>query len=258
MRFEEITDCQRLEDYLTPQPVRAAYQLGDLDPVFFKFTRWFAMTAAGEIRALLMLYNGLSVPAVMTLGEVDAVGELVEHASRYLPRRFYAHVLTEHESAFAQSYRQEDWRQMVRMGLLRERYQPASGVDGVVQVTHRDTAALINLYRAYPDNFFEPYQLETGLYFGCWQDGILVAAAGVHVVSERYSVAAVGNVVTHPDYRRSGYSTRCTDQLLAALFERVERVALNVRRDNVAALGCFTKLGFEESNDYTEGFAELG
>ena len=106
---------------------------------------------------------------------------------------------------------------MVRMGLQRDAFIPASGTEFVEPISHADTAALMALYRFYPDHFFEPYQLESGLYYGVWEDGELVSAAGVHVVSERFNIVALGNIVTHPDYRGRGLAVACTSAILEKL-----------------------------------------
>jgi predicted GNAT family acetyltransferase len=111
------------------------------------------------------------------------------------------------------------------------------------------------LYRFYPDNFFEPYQLESGFYYGIRVDGRLVSVAGVHLVSERFDVGVLGNIVTHPDHRGRGLSTRCTGYLLEALFERVARVALDVDEGNAAAMACFEQFGFRPRCALVEGFA---
>lgn len=110
------------------------------------------------------------------------------------------------------------------------------------------------LYEHYPDNFFEPYQLETGLYFGVRDEDIgLASIAGIHVVSESHDVAVIGNFVTHPERRGRGYASACTARLLSELFETVSLVALNVQEDNEPAQRMYRNFGFEENNVFYEG-----
>jgi predicted GNAT family acetyltransferase len=94
--------------------------------------------------------------------------------------------------------------------------------------------------------------LQTGQYFGLRVDRQLISAAGVHVYSEQYRVAAVGNVVTHPAYRNKGYGRLVTARLCQSLLTKVRHVGLNVKADNEATLACYSKLGFEIVAPYGE------
>ena len=73
-----------------------------------------------------------------------------------------------------------------------------------------------------------------------------MSVAGVHVCSQSYGVAALGNIATHPDFRKRGLGTAVTAKLCSSLLDIVESIGLNVKTDNVAALNCYRKLGFEE------------
>jgi predicted GNAT family acetyltransferase len=122
-----------------------------------------------------------------------------------------------------------------------------------VRLTERDRDDLVRLYDdSYPGNWFDPQMLETGQYFGVRVDGRLVSVAGVHVYSEHYRVAAVGNIVTHPAYRNRGYATLVTARLCQSLLEKIDHIGLNVKSDNAPALACYTRLGFEIVAPYGE------
>ena len=122
-------------------------------------------------------------------------------------------------------------------------------------LTHRDTGAIMRLYHHYPDNFFEPALLDTGHYFGVRQNDELVSVAGIHVLSEKYDVAAIGNIVTHGEHRGKGLATHCVGRLLEALFPKVNHVTLNVREANESAIACYRKFGFTARYDFLEGWA---
>ena len=77
-------------------------------------------------------------------------------------------------------------------------------------------------------------------------------SAGVHVYSERYHVAAIGNVVTHPTHRNKGYGKLVTARLCRSLLDKVEHIGLNVKADNDAAVACYSRLGFEIIAPYGE------
>ncbi len=94
--------------------------------------------------------------------------------------------------------------------------------------------------------------LETRQYFGLRVNGRLVSVAGVHVYSEQYRVAAIGNVVTHPAHRNKGYGTLVTARLCQSLLETVEHIGLNVKADNAPAMACYRRLGFEIVAPFSE------
>ena len=73
-----------------------------------------------------------------------------------------------------------------------------------------------------------PELLDTGLYGGIREDGELVAVAGVHVLSERHGVAAIGNVFTHPDHRRRGLGAALDGHHRPPAVEPVSTIGLNV------------------------------
>ena len=85
----------------------------------------------------------------------------------------------------------------------------------------------------------------------------LVSVAGVHLHSPTFRIAALGNIVTHPDHRGRGLSTACTEVLCERLFQgEIETLALNVRRHNRSAVRVYEKLGFRYHDTYLEGFVD--
>jgi hypothetical protein len=212
MAVREVTDMEQLHDYLLKDRVSAAYHLGDLDAKYSEYCRWWGEFAGnGDLNAVLLLYTGLRLPAVLTLGESVDVEELLAATRHALPSRFYGHMTNEHLASLKTAYVGEHLRPMVRMGLRREDFRlPDDDLSVVKPLSHSDTGDIIDLYHYYPNNFFEPYQLETGYYYGIRENKQLVSIAGIHVLSEVNDVAAVGNIVTHPDHRSKGYSRRST------------------------------------------------
>ena len=58
-------------------------------------------------------------------------------------------------------------------------------------------------------------------------DTRLIAAAGTHVVSPQWGVAAVGNVYTHREYRGQGLAKVVTSAVTAELLQQCDTVVLN-------------------------------
>ncbi|MGK0357953.1 MAG: cyclic pyranopterin phosphate synthase [Bradymonadia bacterium] len=250
------SDDVRLRTYLRAHPVERAYMLGDLDPARAEHCQWWAIPgdAPGLLDAVALLYTGLRVPAVLTSGRTNDVHALIHAIQGQLPRTFYAQLRTHHVPAVTRSLRMSPPEERVRMGLTRATYTPSGGTDGVKPIGHRDTGALMALYTHYPDNFFDPAQLDTGLYCGIWEDETLVSVAGLHVLSEANDIATIGNIVTHTDYRGQGMASRCVKALLDRLFTRVGHVALNVSANNSPAIRCYEKFGFEEQHRFVEAW----
>jgi ribosomal protein S18 acetylase RimI-like enzyme len=88
--------------------------------------------------------------------------------------------------------------------------------------------------------------------FGIRLAGELVSIAGVHVYSPAYRVAALGNITTHPDHRNQGFGRAVTAQICVSLKEKVDFIGLNVRCDNLPALGLYRSLGFDIYANYGE------
>jgi predicted GNAT family acetyltransferase len=92
------------------------------------------------------------------------------------------------------------------------------------------------------------------MFYGIWDGGTLVAAAGTHVWSPAEGVAAIGNVFTRPDCRGRGYATRCTAAVMVeALRAGMDVVILNVRDGNTPAIHIYEKLGFQRYCMFWEG-----
>ena len=245
-----------LVDYLQADPIARAYMLGDLDQPFAEHGHWFGLPdEAGSLRALVLLYTGLSMPAVLTSGDPVGVEAVLGAVRGELPRRFYAHLRASHLSPTQVFYELRGVKTMCRMGLERAAYVPQGGGEAARVLTHRDTGAMMQLYRHYPDNFFDPALLDTGLYFGVQEADELLSVAGLHVLSEKHDVAAIGNIVTHTEHRGRGLATRCVDRLLSELLPKVGHVALNVDQSNVPAIACYRKFGFDERYPFYEGWA---
>lgn len=254
MSVEPLNDRDELRDFLIQDRLANAYLLGNLDPSYFQFCKWYgSRNDDGQLRNLMLVYRGLSLPVVFMSGNGEGLEQFLREARGVVPSRFHFHVLEEQMPALQAVYPTQGATAMLRMGLRREDYQSVSQDDRVERLGHRDTAAIMELYEHYPDNFFEAYQLETGLYFGIRDEGRLVSMGGVHVVSEEYDVAVIGNLVTHADYRGQGLATAVTARLIEELFDQVSLLALNVGRDNDPAVQLYENFGFRSNNVFYEG-----
>lgn len=253
---ERLTDRDEIRAYLSQDRALTAYALGDLDDTLWPESAFYGARHSGALIAVLLLYWGLE-PAVLTaFGAGEGIAALLAGAD--LPGEVYYLWPPEHEPLLSARYErphaQEEWR----MALDWARFS-APPPDGVRRITPHEAGALAALYQhaASPGEevvAFSPAQIACGAFFGVWAGGALVATAGTHVWSRQESVAAIGNVFTHPAHRGCGHATRCTAAVIEAARETgIETVVLNVRRHNTPAIRIYEKLGFRRHALFLEG-----
>lgn len=95
---------------------------------------------------------------------------------------------------------------------------------------------------------WRPEVLEHGPAFGAFVDDELAAMATTHFAT--HDVVEIGNIVTHPAYRRRGLARACTSALAEACFRLAPRVYLMVMAENSAAFEAYRGLGFWPSERF--------
>ena len=115
---------------------------------------------------------------------------------------------------------------------------------------------LEELYAYGGGDAFRQRSLEFGVFYGLFDGQRLVSVAGTHIVSDTERIAALGNVMTHPDYRGRGLATVATGAVCAELLDRgIELFGLSVSRSNEAAIRVYEKIGFNRHVPFYEGTA---
>lgn len=248
---EETNDKQQLRQYLRQDSIETAYLLGDLVPPFFEHTRWFVASGSTRIQGIILLYEGLSVPCLLSTGKLDAIQALVEAFSEVWPAHGYAKYPTAHQEAFATHFPLRHTDAMWCMGRpINTPPQPFPGRPNaqVRRITKQDDLdQLLALYEQhYPGHFFEASQVERGIYMGCFVKEALVSIAGTHVYAPTEEIANLGNIMTIKEARGKGYGKQCIHALLTHLHDTgCRHVALHVKADNQAAINCYRALGFQ-------------
>jgi ribosomal protein S18 acetylase RimI-like enzyme len=256
MRVVSLHDRGVLAGVFQRDPAIHVYELGDLDDFFWPFTTWYGLEEHGVIRSAVLVYWASTLPVVIALareGQSWAVTTLLERMRPILPRRFYAHLAIGASRALPSELRVEPHGVHDRMVLADWSTIETTDVAGAVRLDPGDARDLEAFYaEAYPGNWFDPRLLETGAYFGVREDGALVAACGVHVVSRAQRVAALGNVAVRPDRRGQGLAQIAVAATCADLRPDVDHLALNVFAGNEEGVRLYRGLGFERVGSYEE------
>jgi GNAT superfamily N-acetyltransferase len=259
MKPIQLHDKDRIEAFFRRNILLHIYSIGDLDDYFWPYTTWYALEETDGIRQIALLYTGLTMPTLLAITDdrIDEMREFIASMVKLLPGRFYSH-LSEGLSDVLRGYYTVDIHgNHYKMGLTDRSRCDGVDTSGVFALRTSDKDDLDDLYRAsYPGHWFESQMLETGHYYGIREGGRLVSVAGVHVYSNTYKVAALGNIATHPDRRGEGLATKATAKLCQELLRTVEHIGLNVKTDNDSAITCYRNLGFEPIATYEECMLE--
>lgn len=253
MRIRKLIDKERILRFLETDRSYAAYAIGDLEPSLFRQTRWIGAELAGQLCTIALLFRGIDPPALFLMGDPAGLSSILHLRMR--DRRVYVTCKPEHLGPVSAFYQAEEpipmWRMTIQAGEFR-RVQSAE----VAPLSPRHTEELERLYAQGGGNAFSPTQLATGVYFGVVEYGQVVAAAGTHLISPTYGLAAVGNVYTEESRRGRGFGTATTSAVLDQLFGLgIRDVFLNVAQTNTIALGIYERLGFTRSCSFLEMLA---
>lgn len=256
MAIEALSDKREIERRLRADAGSRIYELGDLDDFFWPRTKWYGLRKGGNLDAVALVYHGSGLPVLLVLDEPAASAELLAGLSGLLPDELYCHLAPGLERALSPEFDLTPHGRHLKMLLSDPGHLPAADA-GAVRLGPGDLQEVLDFYgRSYPGNWFDPRMLETGRYFGLREGIGLASVAGVHVFSERYRVAALGNIATAPHLRGRGLGRRVTAALCRDLAAAVVTIGLNVREDNDAAIACYRGLGFSPHAEYGEWTAQ--
>lgn len=259
--FTFANDKERLWKHFQKDPVLFAYHIGDLDDFFFPQCQWAASYTTRRhpiVQDVVLVYHGGETPTVLAFGVDSGYSQLVAETLDILPSRFFCHFQPECGEVFQSRYRGKPLGTHLKMRLDNVSGSDEQGDGNIVRLNRSDLESIEQLYaRAYPGNYFTPRMLETGRYYGIKLDGRLVTVAGVHVVSDEYKIAVLGNIATDPEYRGRRLAYRVTHRLAGELRREGKLVCLNVKADNPAAIRCYERIGFIVTHRYEEAVFEL-
>jgi len=265
MTLVRLTDPDVIAAFYRPNLAAHLYEVGDLDDAFRSRTDYWALVdGAGAVQQAALLYTAspeLTILVATTeAGWRGLMRELLTALAPALPDRVYMHVNADVAPVLMTDggYGAEPHGTHLKMALTDpDRAWTAAETADTLRLGPEDAGEVSGLYAAaYSGGWFDPALLGTGLYFGARSrenGGPLLSVAGVHVASDRWGVAAIGNVATRPEARGRGLARAVCAALCRDLIGRgVRHVGLNVRTDNAAAVACYRGLGFAPVAEYEE------
>jgi ribosomal protein S18 acetylase RimI-like enzyme len=231
-----------LREFLGRDRLRAAYAVADLDEREFAKTHWGVAYEGGEPTAIVLEFGGLTPQPLFVMGDADGIVAILRDVIR--PRLAY---LAAEESLLAPIgavYKIDPGPPMIRQVVTRQSFRPVQG-----PVQRLVAAEIVDLNRLYGLGFagwLPADSIVNGVYYGVRIAGRLVAAAGTHVINPQDKIAAVGNVMTHVDFRGRGFAKQTTSAVTQELLRTCDDVVLNVRADNPPALAAYRSLGYAD------------
>jgi ribosomal protein S18 acetylase RimI-like enzyme len=253
MDLQVIHDKDPILKFLKKNPGLYIYSIGDLDDFFWPKTIWYALTDSDEIKSLALLYVGMDTPTLILLyeGEASFSHLLIEKIKPFLPVKINAHLSEGLVDTFGRQNILNYYGLNYKMILNKVAYSPLD--PDIRKLSPADLPQISELYSvSYPQNWFDSHMLETNKYYGYFKSGILIGIAGIHVYSEEYKVAGLGNIATHPDHRGKQIGYKLTSELCFDLQRNVDLIGLNVWSENEHAIKCYRKIGFEIIGTYEE------
>lgn len=255
MEVRITRDKEEIFNFLSADPELNLYLIGDMDDFFWPFTIWYALYEKAILRSIALFYKGTDPPALLLFykGDPHFAVNLLRSIKPSLPEKFNVHLSPGLIELFGSENIIKNYGQNFRMILKKE--PKLVNDDNIRKLTVSDLPAIEEFYRiSYPENWFTEKMVETGKYFGYYSGEKLVGVSGVHVWSAKYSIAALGNISTHPEYRGRGIAFKLTSFLCSDLRKDARTIGLNVRSDNKAAIKCYENAGFEINCLYDECF----
>ena len=244
-------DRALLRRFLEQDRLRAAYAICDLEEREFARSKWGIATQSGEPIALVLEYGGLTPQPLFVMGEGEQITAVLREVIR--PRLVYLAADESLLPAVERVYRIDPGPQMLRMWVNRQMFKPVLGPS--MRLSPVDIVDLNRLYGLGFSGWLPAEAIGRGVYYGVRIAGRLIAAAGTHVISPEGKLAAVGNVMTHVDFRGRGFARLTTSAVTQELLRTCDDVVLNVRADNPPAVAAYRALGFREHCRFEERLA---
>lgn len=112
----------------------------------------------------------------------------------------------------------------------------------ILKLTPDHYEALFNLVNLVQPGYFQRKTPEMGTFYGIFESGQLVAAAGCRIQMDAF--VEISSVVTHPQYVRRNYAFHLTLRCIEDIKNRGKIPYLHVLETNEGAIALYKKAGF--------------
>jgi len=112
----------------------------------------------------------------------------------------------------------------------------------VAALTADDKDALFNLINKVQPGYYEPDTHQLGKYYGVWENGELVATAGVRMCLEH--LTEISAICTDPAYTGRQFAQYLIHELCYSIIEQARTPFLHVLHTNERAIRLYEYLGF--------------
>jgi len=252
---EYTKDKKELLEHFLTDPVLFAYHIGDLDDFFFEHCRWSVLRGREDrIEEVILIYYGSELPTVIAFGSGDNFDRLLEQLIPELPDKFYCHHQERYSGILEDLFKRKPLGTHNKMKFSGGTFDiPNIDSEKICRLAPDKAKELRVFYdRAFPESYFNPRMLETGKYYGWFEDDKIISISGIHVYSKEYKTAVLGNIATAPEFRGRGIAAAVTGRLTRELVDEGLEISLNVRADNAPAVRCYTKIGYEIAFSFEE------
>ena len=246
-----LQEPDEIRQMLLPHRRYAAYALAQLEPPLSRKSQWWLAEGDGD-PALVMHSRGGLGQALLTLG--DEIGLYALLSLHPGPAYSFATFETGQAGVMRHFYSLSHSQPMLRLVVDRQTFAAAPPPAGETpsaalrRLSARDIGAVNRLNSSESSGVgYRAAQIEEGIYFGVFDEGMLVAMAGTHGVAASERIAVVGNVFTHPLYRGNHFARQATSAVTGALLESCDEVVLTVDPKNEPAVKAYTHLGYQET-----------
>jgi ribosomal protein S18 acetylase RimI-like enzyme len=236
--------CRR---FLAQNPVANVLPLGDSYPPLFRVSTLYSALKDNRVIGVCSVYHALSKPSVV-------LGTATSETKKALLKKALEQVLSEFislcpldEIEIFKEYAALLHLHIEQQMIANPPKQVKSGNIKVARIRKDELEQLNKFYVERNSETWTPLQFKVGPYYCVRQDGKIVSAAGVHVVTPQ--IAQLGNIVTDEAYQNHGFATACTSTLAADLASKGRIISLFVRTENKPAIHVYEKLGFMKKRE---------
>ncbi|MEG0772815.1 GNAT family N-acetyltransferase [Clostridium sp.] len=225
------------------------YQLNNLEASQWKQVVCYGLFYEEELKAIAMLNMNYGIPVLLaaSFDDVEYSIKLIRKIKPFLPPKFYTHI---DKATLAEVFPEDKitgLEEYMNMGIWDFYVLNKMQENEAVRVGFKSINEIKYLLSVgHPGAWLDEELVMLNENFGMYVNRKLVSFAGIHAYSNNYEVAAIAHVTTHPEYRKRGYGEQVVSALVNSLKGKIKFIGLNVKTDNVPAINCYKKLGFEE------------